>query len=109
MQAVVSSQIGSDDEKEIIDGLLEWKIARIKKETTKDKIREVLQLVNEQCWNIDDLKEMSHVDSSIYRTSVQKGIPEGMARGFKADLKLFKPEWRKERPVLNVRNMHYNN
>ncbi len=52
---------------------------------------------------IADLKVMSHVDSSIYRTAVQKGIPEGMARSFKADLKLVKPEWRKARLVLNVR------
>ena len=92
MQAVVSSPIGSNDEEEIIDRLFKWKIAQTKNETTKDKIREILRLVNEQFWNIDDSKEMSHVDSSIYCTNVQKGIPEGIARGFKSDLKSFKPE-----------------
>lgn len=49
VQVVVSNPIGSDDEEKIIDGLFKLKIARTKKEATKDKIRKVLRLVNEQC------------------------------------------------------------
>lgn len=108
VDAVISSPIGSDEEEEIMDGFFEWKLGRTKKEVTEDKIREVFRLVNEQCWNIDDLKEMSHITSPIYGTAVQKGVSEGMARGFKADPKLFKTEWRKAKLVMNLRNIPYN-
>ncbi len=39
--------ISLDDKEKIFDGPFKWQIARIKKETTKDKIRGVLQLVND--------------------------------------------------------------
>ncbi len=41
---------------------------------------------------IVDPKKISHVDLSIYHIALQKDIPEDIAKSFKADLKLFKPE-----------------
>ncbi len=47
---------------------------------------------------------MSRISTPIYQTAVQKGIPEGMVRGFISELKLFKEEWRRAKLVMNIRN-----
>lgn len=104
--AVISSPIdsGNEDEEEVINRFFEWKLGRTKKEVTRAKVREALQIISEQCWNSKDLKEMSRISTPIYQTAVQKGIPEGMVRGFISELKLFKEEWRRAKLVMNIRN-----
>jgi len=47
--------------------------------------------VNAQMWSTNDLKDMTDSTSAIYRTAIQVEVPDGMARAFKEDLKLFKP------------------
>ncbi len=99
-----SSPIGSPEEEEsVIEQFFLWKIARATRQAAKDKIAEVRRLVDNQMWSIDDLKEMSDTTSSIYRTAIQLGVPDGMARSFRGDLKTFKPQWRQAKDLLHIR------
>ena len=41
-------------------------------------------------WNLDDLKDMNTHDSRVYELVIEAGILDGLARGFKKDLKIFK-------------------
>ncbi len=67
---------------------------RVRDEHKQNRVRDVQRTVAEQMWQINDLEGMSDTSSSIYHTAMTKGIPDGMARGFRANLKLFKPYWR---------------
>ena len=46
---------------------------------------------------------MSDPLSRIYRLAVDKGLPDGVARSLKDDLKVFKPRWREARGLLELR------
>jgi len=59
-------------------------------------------IVDAQMWTTDDLKDMADSTSGIYRTAIQLGVPDGMARAFKEDLKLFKPAWREAKTLLEL-------
>ena len=43
-------------------------------------------------WSLDDLKDMNQHDSGVYKLAMQAGLPDGLARDFKKDLKIFKPQ-----------------
>ena len=42
--------------------------------------------------------------SRIYRLVVDKGLPNGVARSLKDNLKTFKPRWREARGLLELRD-----
>lgn len=60
----------------------------------------------DQGWSIDDLKAMSDPSSRLYQIAIDRGVPDGVARNLKADLKTFKPRWREaERQAEELLNM----
>ena len=36
-------------------------------------------------------------NSRMYELAIEAGIPDGLVRGFKRDLKTFKPQWKRSR------------
>ena len=42
------------------------------------------------------MKAMADTSSDIYKNAINAGLPEGLIRGLKADLKEFKGLWRQE-------------
>ncbi|MCJ1237713.1 hypothetical protein MMC14_005700 [Varicellaria rhodocarpa] len=98
-----SSPIGSqEEEEEIIEQFFLWKINRTQHPGRKDRIGQVQRIVSTQMWSIDDLKGMSDPSSSIYNTAMRLDIPDGMARGFKEELKAFKPQWRQAKALIDM-------
>ncbi len=91
-----------EEEKAVIEQFFLWKIARTTRQAVKNKIAEVRRLVDNQMWSINDLKEMSDTTSSIYRTAIQLGVPDGMTKSFRDDLKIFKPQWRQAKDLLHI-------
>lgn len=90
-----SSPIGlAEDEDDILEDFFVWKRVALKKQSAKDKLEEVRVIVEREMWTVDDLKEMSRPDSFLYQRAMQLGIPDGLARGFRADFRAFKPLWR---------------
>ena len=47
----------------------------------------------DQIWIIDDLKGMSDSKSLTYNTAIRAGLPDGIVRGFREELRVFKPHW----------------
>ena len=71
-------------------------------EERRQRILNVWAIVDAQMWSINDLKGMSDTSSTLYRTAIQLGVPDGMARGFREELKAFKPQWRQANALLNM-------
>lgn len=59
-------------------------------------------LVEQECWTVDDLKGMADTTSNIYAIGVSHGIPEGMARAFKEELREFKPAYRESHLLIGL-------
>ena len=66
------------------------------------RVLDVLIIVDTQMWTIKDLKSISDASSILYRTAIQAGIPDGIARSFKEELKIFKPVWRQAVLLMNM-------
>ena len=94
----------STEEAVILDHFFQWKIGQTTKPELKARIAEAKAIVERELWSIDDLKEMADPNSFMYSTGVRSGLPEGMARSFKIDLKLFKPQWKEVQALLNLSN-----
>ena len=45
-------------------------------------------------WGLDDMKAMADTSSELYKRAIDAGLPEGLIRGLKVDLKEFKSLWR---------------
>jgi hypothetical protein len=56
----------------------------------KDRIDQAYETIKEQMWSFDDLKVMADTNSDLYKLVIAEGIPDGLARRFKKDLKAFK-------------------
>ncbi len=93
---------GSEETEEIFDQFFAWKINKTSRQTIKQKLVKVRVIVDAQMWSTNDLKDMADPTSAIYRTAIQVGVPDGMARAFKEDLKLFKPAWREAKTLLEL-------
>jgi hypothetical protein len=69
----------------------------------KERIREIYQIVLREMWSIDDLKKMEDVITVQYKRAIELGIPDGLARQFRRDIRFFKPEWRRGQDLLLLR------
>jgi hypothetical protein len=99
-----SSPIGTaEEEEDIIEQFFLWK-ARSKKPAMQERIRTVANIIMEQMWTVDDMKLMSDSSSSTYSRAMQLGIPDGMARSFRTDLRIFKPQWREANMLATMRD-----
>ncbi len=43
-------------------------------------------------WSLDDFKDINKYDSRVYELVMEVKIPDSLTRGFKKDLKTFKPQ-----------------
>ena len=57
----------------------------------KDRISEAEKTYNTYIWSLDDLKDINKHDSRVYELVIETGISDDLAKGFKKDLKIFKP------------------
>ena len=95
------SPIGPSEEEElIIQQFFTWKMGNTQSERTKEKLRQVSDTIKAEMWSIYDLATMSDSQSNMYRLARELGIPDGLARGFKADLREFKPQYRQAKALL---------
>lgn len=84
----------SYDDTPIIDAYFKWKIERANIKTVKKQLPRLNDIVASQGWSIDELRMMEDNTSPEYRQAVQVGVPASFAKGFRSDLRLFKPEWK---------------
>ena len=71
-------------------------------EDRRQRILDILIIVDAQMWSIKDLKNISDTSSTLCHTAIQAGVPDGMARSFREELKLFKPQWRQAAMLMNM-------
>lgn len=56
----------------------------------------------QQMWGIDDMKAMADTSSEVYKYARSIGLPDGLIRSLKADLRVFKSQWRdKYQPTVS--------
>ena len=90
-----SSPIGMrSEEEDIIDSFWQWKKEATNKASKKLQICQTQAKFDHECWGLDDMKAMADTSSEVYKLAVSAGLPQGLIRGLKADLKEFKGLWR---------------
>jgi hypothetical protein len=89
-----SPLVSPDDEETAMETFFQWKEKRTKHEGTKGKIRHAYEVILESMWTFDDLRAMEDTTSTLYTIATAGGIPDGMARGFRRDIRTFKGPWR---------------
>ena len=93
-----------NEEETILEGFFQWQIGNAQGERAKRRWRHAQDIVLDQAWTIDDLKAMSDPSSRLYQIAIDRGLPDGVTRNLKADLKTFKPFWREAKGLLDVAN-----
>ena len=66
-----------------------------------------MDIVEDQCWGIDELKSMADRSSSAYESAMENGIPDGIARSFKEELSVFKKVYHEERAAAALTDIRY--
>jgi hypothetical protein len=102
-----SSPIGGrTEEDDIIESFWQWKKEGTNKQARKLQFCQAQRTLEEQMWGLDDMKAMADISSDIYKSAIGSGLPEGLIRGLKADLKEFKPLWKEVyQPAMNLSNL----
>lgn len=72
----------------------QWRLQQTTHEMAKTEINEAYEVAIREMWSLDDLKEMEDTASERYKLAISQGIPDGLARGFRKDLRRFKPVFR---------------
>ncbi len=85
-----------------MSGFFDWKKPRVTNPVWRQRFEDIHQLMDREMWTVDDLKAMSDPTSEIHKTAVRMGVPNGMARAFKDELKEFKPQWRQAKALLTL-------
>ena len=91
-----------DEEESAIDIFFRWKMDKTQRDDIKDRIRDVYRVVISQMWIFDDLKRMEDSISSVYKIVREEGIPDGLVRGFKRDINMYKSEYKVSRNILRI-------
>lgn len=83
-----------------MEAFFEWKKSYTHKARWKEKIAEVQRVADTNMWTTKHLRAMDNPTSTMYRIAMKKGVPDALARGFKEDLKIFKPQWKEARALF---------
>lgn len=94
----------SDDSGPLLQAFFEWKMNKVSKESWKNRIREVYHIVDNEMWSVQNLQEMNETTSPRYQRAIALGIPDGVARAFKEELRLFKPVWNQGNALLYLQH-----
>jgi hypothetical protein len=91
-----------DNEDEAISEFFAWKIIKGKTPKNTARLKEILQIVTREMWTIDDLRKIEDPTTIQYKKAIDLGIPDGLARSFRRDLRTFKPAYRSGQDLLSL-------
>jgi hypothetical protein len=76
-----------------------WKIMSLTDEDLKERWTSTHAIAKEECWSLDDLKEISVRGGELWRYATSKGVPDGIARSLHSNLKAYKQWYRQRFPI----------
>ncbi|KAL8646119.1 MAG: hypothetical protein Q9226_007009, partial [Calogaya cf. arnoldii] len=79
-----------------------WKARKATNPRQRELIDQSYAVIVDNFWSIDDIKAMADTSSRIYELAMEAGIPDGMARAFKKELKAFKQPYREARHLVDM-------
>lgn len=86
-----SSPINAEEEDaEILAMFFHWKISMTKNSDRRMKWQHAQEIVSRNDWSIQELQQMEDGVSAMYQRAIKAGISDGFARGFRAEIHLFK-------------------
>lgn len=91
-----SSPIGGsdDDADDILDAFWQWKKSRTERQDRKLQYCSIQSRINQEGWDIDDIKSMANTSTHIYKRAIEAGLPDGLIRKLGGELRQFKKLWR---------------
>lgn len=92
-----SSPIGErSEEDDILDAFWQWKKESTSRQARKLQYCQVQSIVEKEMWSIDNLKSIADISSTVYKRAIDAGLPNGLIRCLKGDLREFKNLWREK-------------
>ena len=85
-----SSSPIAEEEELVLEDYWVWKGSQTRNLVRKTQLATAHKIVDDEMWTISQLKLMSDTSSKIFSLAISKGIPSGLAAGFRADFKRFK-------------------
>jgi len=79
----------------------EWKLTQTVSEVRRLAVISAQNVAYEKWWSFDDLKAMSNPQNDMYRRAIDSNIADGLARGFRNDIKLWKPIYKQQQRALD--------
>jgi len=85
----------NEDDGDTLAGFFDWRLGHIKNEERRERWEHAKNVVLSNDWSIKELKQMDDGVSPVFQRAVKNGISDGIARGFKNDLRKFKGDYRR--------------
>jgi hypothetical protein len=85
-----SSSPIAEEEELVLEDYWVWKGSQTGNLARKAQLAAAREIVDDEMWTISQLKLMSDTSSKIFSLAISKGIPSGLAAGFRADFRRFK-------------------
>jgi hypothetical protein len=85
-----SSSPIAEEEELVLEDYWVWKGLQTGNLVRKVQLAAAREIVGDEMWTISQLKLMSDTSSKIFSLAISKGIPSGLAAGFRADFRRFK-------------------
>jgi hypothetical protein len=86
---------GNIDDGDVLHQFFEWKILNTRLVERRAKWERARDIVLENDWSIKDLHAMEAGRGAMYDRAITAGITDGLARGFKEELRSFKVVYRR--------------
>ena len=102
-----SSPIAEEEELVMAD-YWAWKGGQTNNINKKAQLAAAHEIVEEEMWTISQLKLMSDTSSKIFALAISKGIPSGLAAGFRADFWWFKDIYKEQYGPARMLGQLYN-
>ena len=85
-----SSSPIAEEEELVLEDYWVWKGSQTRNPARKAQLAAAREIVEDEMWTINQLKLMSDTSSKIFSLAIAKGIPSGLAAGFRTDFTCFK-------------------
>ncbi|KAL9615804.1 MAG: hypothetical protein Q9160_009246 [Pyrenula sp. 1 TL-2023] len=95
---------GPEQEQQCIQDFFEWKLNRASRALHQELIEKAFSIVDNNMWGLEDLRGMEEGKSAAYKIAIQQGMPDGIARSFRRELRLFKPDYRASQSLQSLKD-----
>jgi hypothetical protein len=93
---------GEDEDTIVLEAFFNWKIKTARTDALRIGLSRARLLVERELLAITDLRTMENPNSAAYKHAIASGMPEGLIRLFREELRTFKAIYRQEKAAQGL-------